>query len=269
MQSTNHVAKAIAWMMGALLSFAVMAVSVRELSGGMHAFQMLFVRSLMGVGILSLVLCFRGWGTLRTQRIGGHLLRNVVHFAGQVFWILGITLLPLATVSAIEFTTPIWGAILAVIFLGERMNRGRWLAFALGIVGILVILRPGFALVSSGALIMLACTFFFGATNVITKWLTRSEQPLAILFYMVLMQSLVGVVTASLVWTPIQVGDWPWLVLLALTGLSAHYSLVRAFGAADAIFVMPFEFLSCPWSPWPASCSMARVSTPSSYWAPR
>ena len=246
MQHGSHVAKAIAWMMGALLSFAVMAVSVRELSGEMHAFQMLFVRSVMGVAILSVVLSIRGWGTLKTRRIGGHLLRNVVHFAGQVFWILGITLLPLATVSAIEFTTPIWGAVLAVIFLGERMNRGRWLAFALGVIGILVILRPGLAVISSGALIMLACTFFFGATNVVTKWLTRTEQPLAILFYMVLMQSLVGMITASFVWTPIQGVDWPWLVLLALTGLSAHYSLVRAFGAADAIFVMPFEFLKLP-----------------------
>ena len=178
--------------------------------------------------------------------MGGHVLRNIVHFAGQTFWIFGITLLPLATVSAIEFTTPVWGAILAVAVLGERMNRGRWVALALGFVGILVILRPGVATVSAGALIMLACAVCFGATNVITKWLTHSERPLSILFYMVVMQTLFGAVASIFVWTPVDAGDWPWLVLLGVTGLTAHYSLTSALSMADASFIMPFEFLRLP-----------------------
>lgn len=246
MPGSSHPVKAIAWMIGALTSFTVMAVSVRELSAGMHAFEMLFIRSAIGAAILVVVLCFRGWGQLRTLRIGGHVLRNVVHFAGQTFWIFGIALLPLATVSAIEFTTPIWGALMAVLFLGERMNRGRWAAFAMGFLGILIILRPGLAVVSSGALIMLACTFCFGATNAITKWLTRSEAALAILFYMVAMQTVFGAAASLFVWVPVQAADWPWLLLLAVTGLSAHYSLVRALAAADATFIMPFEFLRLP-----------------------
>lgn len=246
MYGNSHPVKAIAWMIGALASFTVMAVSVRELSAGMHAFEMLFIRSAIGAAILAVVLCYRGWGQLKTLRIAGHVLRNVVHFAGQTFWIFGIALLPLATVSAIEFTTPIWGALMAVLFLGERMNRGRWLAFAMGFLGILIILRPGLAVVSGGALVMLACTFCFGATNAMTKWLTRSEAALAILFYMVAMQTVFGAVASIFVWVPIQAADWPWLLLLALTGLSAHYSLVRALAAADATFIMPFEFLRLP-----------------------
>lgn len=246
MQLKGHLVKAIAWMGGALLSFTFMAVSVRELSAGMHAFEMLFIRSAIGVAILTVVVWATGWQALRTRRVGGHFLRNIVHFAGQTFWIFGITLLPLATVSAIEFTTPIWGAILAVAVLGERMNRGRWVALALGFVGILVILRPGVATVSAGALIMLACAFCFGATNVITKWLTHSERPLGILFYMVVMQTLFGAVASIFVWTPVEAGDWPWLVLLGITGLTAHYSLTSALSMADASFVMPFEFLRLP-----------------------
>ena len=246
MQLGGHLVRAIAWMGGALLSFTLMAVSVRELSSDMHAFQMLFIRSAIGVAILAVILAATGWEPLRTRRIGGHVLRNVVHFAGQVFWIFGIALLPLATVSAIEFTTPVWGALLAVLFLGERMNRGRWVALALGFLGILVVLRPGLAAVSGGALIMLACAFCFGATNVITKWLTRSDRPLGILFYMVLMQTVLGGATSIFVWTPIAASDWPWLVLLAITGLTAHYSLTRALAAADASFVMPLEFLRLP-----------------------
>jgi drug/metabolite transporter (DMT)-like permease len=238
--------KAIAWMVGALVSFLVMAVSVRELSAEMHAFEMLFLRSAIGVAVLAAVLSVKGLGRVRTRRLGGHLLRNLIHFAGQTLWIVGIALLPLATVAAIEFTTPIWGIFLAVLFLGERMNRGRWVALAFGILGILVILRPGISVVSTAALLMLGCTFCFGATNAMTKWLTRSDTPLAIVFYMVLMQTLIGALATIFVWTPIAAGDWPYLVLLGLTGVSAHYALTHAFANADAAFIMPFEFLRLP-----------------------
>jgi len=243
--------KAVAWMMGALLSFAAMSVSIRELSfTGMHAFEMLFLRSAVGVVILAGILSFQRWGQIRTGRVAGHLLRNVVHFAGQVFWIFGITLLPLATVSAFEFTTPVWGAMLAVLFLGERMNRGRWVAMGLGALGILIILRPGLGgggeNFAAGAAIMLACTFCFGATNAVTKWLTRSDGALTILFYMVLMQTVLGAFASAFVWIPVQLADWPLIAVLALTGLSAHYCLTRALAQADATLVMPMEFLRLP-----------------------
>ena len=246
MRLSGDLLKAIGWMIGALVSFTVMTVSVRELADDLHAFEMLFVRSGLGAIFLAALLTAKGWHQIHTQRLVGHIGRNVIHFAGQVFWILGITLLPLATVSAIEFTTPIWGALLAVLFLGERMHRGRWVALALGFVGILVIIRPGLEVLNIGALIMLGCTFCFGTTSVITKWLTREDSALAILFYMVLLQTLFGAVASIFVWAPIRLEHGPWLLLLAITGLSAHYSLTRALAAADASFVMPFEFLRLP-----------------------
>ena len=250
MPLSANLVKAVAWMMGALLSFAAMAISVRELASDMHAFQMLFVRSAIGVVILGVVVSFRRWSEVRPRRLGGHVLRNVIHFGGQTFWIFGISLLPLSTVAAIEFTTPIWGAALAVIFLGERMNRGRWVALGFGFAGILIILRPGLGaeagFISAGALIMLACTFCFGATNAVTKWLTRSESALSILFYMVLMQTLFGAFASIFVWAPMSWGQVPMLMVLALTGLSAHYCLTRALAEADAIIVMPIEFLRLP-----------------------
>ncbi len=237
---------AIAWMAAALLSFSVMAVSVRELSADMHAFQMLFIRSAIGVVLLAGLLSVKGWARIRTARLAGHAFRNVVHFGGQTFWIIGISLLPLATVSAIEFTTPIWGSLLAILFLAERMHHGRWVALGLGALGILVILQPGLAVVSFGAIVMLGCTFLFGATNVITKWLTSSESALTVIFYMVVMQTLFGAVASLFVWAPVQAYAWPWIALLAITGLSAHYCLTSALAAADATFIMPFEFLRLP-----------------------
>ena len=241
--------KAIAWMIGALASFTVMTVSVRELTGEMHAFQMLFIRSTIGVLILLPIITRSGrggWSQIRRQHLPGHALRNVIHFAGQVLWIFGIALLPLATVSAIEFTSPLWAGLLAMLLLGERMNRGRLAAFVLGFLGILVIVRPGFVEVSEGIFIMLACAFLFGATGATTKWLTRHETALAIIFYMVLMQAAFGAVASIFVWQPATAEHAPWLALMAVTGLSAHYCLTSALAEADATFIMPLEFLRLP-----------------------
>ena len=246
MSSASATLKAIAWMMGALFSFAVMSVSVRELTGELHAFQMLFIRSAIGILILLPILHHTGWGQIRFDHLAGHGGRNVIHFTGQVLWIFGIGLLPLATVTALEFTSPLWGGLLAVLFLGERMNRGRWAAFGLGFLGVLVIVRPGVIPVSEGIVIMLFCAFFFGATGAATKWLTRRESPLAIVFYMVVMQTLMGVVASAFVWAPLAWHQAPWLLMLAITGLTAHYCLTNALAGADATFVMPMEFLRLP-----------------------
>ncbi|MGD1876932.1 MAG: DMT family transporter [Kiloniellaceae bacterium] len=253
MPSSASPIKAIAWMIGSLLSFAAMAVSVRELTGQMHAFEMLFIRSSLGILILLPILSRRskdgggsGWRQIRFTYLAGHGLRNVIHFTGQVMWIFGIALLPLATVMAIEFTSPLWAGALAVLFLGERLNRGRLAAFALGFIGILVIVRPGVADVSEGVILMLICALFFGATGATTKWLTRRETALAITFYMVLMQAALGAIASIFVWQPVHLEHVPWLALMAVTGLSAHYCLTSALAAADATFIMPLDFLRLP-----------------------
>ena len=113
---------------GAILSFCAMAVSVRELSGAHDPFQILFFRSILGVAVLGLVVVRLGPGLLRTPQWGWHAIRHSVHFAAQAGWVYSLALLPLAQVFAIEFTSPVWGSILAVLLLGERLGRGRLLA---------------------------------------------------------------------------------------------------------------------------------------------
>ena len=131
------------WMGGAILAFCAMAVSIRELSGAHDPFQILFFRSFLGVLLLGLVVARLGPGLLRSPHWGWHAIRHSVHFAAQAGWVYSLALLPLAQVFAIEFTSPVWGSILAVLLLGERFSRGRLLALLAGFAGILVILRPG------------------------------------------------------------------------------------------------------------------------------
>jgi drug/metabolite transporter (DMT)-like permease len=242
----SPVLKAVLWMVVALLSFTAMAVAVRELAGEMHAFEILFIRSAIGFVIILAVLHGTGWQQLGTQRIAVHGLRNVVHFVGQVLWIFGIQLLPLVTVFAIEFTTPLWAAVLAVLFLGERMNRGRWIALICGFCGVLVILQPGYTEPDPALFIMIVCAIFFGLSVTFTKSLTRTDHALTIMFFMTIMQTGFGLIASIFVWTPVALLQWPWLTVVAVTGLSAHYSMVRAFGHADATIVVPMDFLRLP-----------------------
>ena len=238
--------RAAVWMSGALASFMAMAISGRQLSTELSTFQILFFRSLVGLVVIVALLQRTGWARVRTHAFGTHLVRNLAHFGGQYGWFTGLALIPLTEVFAIEFTMPIWTAILAALILGERMNRMRTLAVALGFVGILVILRPGVASVSPGALAVLAAAFAYAFSHTLTKRLSGTDAPITILFYMTAIQLPLGLIPALPGWAWPSAGMWPWVVIVATTALSAHYCLTRAFQLADASVVVPLDFLRLP-----------------------
>ena len=233
-------------MSGALASFMAMAISGRELSSELSTFQILFFRSFVGLLVIVVLLQRMGWARVRTSALGTHFTRNLAHFGGQYGWFTGLALIPLTEVFAIEFTMPIWTAILATLILGERMNRLRALAIALGFIGILVILRPGMASVSVGALAVLGAAFAYAFAHTLTKLLAGKDAPITILFYMTAIQLPLGLVASLPAWVWPSAGAWPWVVLVGLTALSAHYCLTRAFQLADASVVIPLDFLRLP-----------------------
>ena len=233
------------WMVGALLSFSLMAVSVRELLPTMGSFEILFLRSFMSLAILLLLLP-RRLASLRTRHFGLHVLRNAFHFGGQYAWVYAISILPLATVFAIEFTMPVWAALLAMLFLGERLNQGRVVMLALGVAGVFVMLRPGVAVIQPAALVMLLGAFAYASTMIATKRLSGHDSAFAILFYMAVIQLPFGLVPALPQWVWPGLGDLPWVIALGVVGLSAHYCMTRAFRIADAMVVVPIDFLRLP-----------------------
>jgi drug/metabolite transporter (DMT)-like permease len=242
----HPVIRATLWMAGALLSFIAMAISGRELSAELSTFEILFFRSLIGLAVVALLLSTNGWGQIATQRPGLHVLRNVAHFGGQFGWFYGIALLPLAQVFAIEFTVPIWTALLATLLLGERFTKTRLVAIVLGFAGVLVIVRPGFATVHPAAIAVLLSAVGYGLSHTLTKKLSGTDTPLAILFYMTLIQLPLGLVPALTNWVTPSALMWPWLFVVGLTALSAHYCMVRAFALADATVVVTLDFLRLP-----------------------
>jgi drug/metabolite transporter (DMT)-like permease len=236
---------AILWMAGALLSFAGMAIGVRELVDHMGVFQILFFRS-AGSLVLVLVLARLDWNAFRTRKPGLHALRNGVHFAGQYAWVHAIAMLPLATVFAIEFTMPVWTALLAALLLGERLTAPRMAMLVLGLAGILIILRPGLALVQPAALVMLLGSLAFAASMIATKRLTATDTPLAVLFWMAVLQMPLALFPALPGWVAPSAADLPWLSAVAVLGFTSHYCMTRAFVLADASVVVPMDFLRLP-----------------------
>jgi drug/metabolite transporter (DMT)-like permease len=234
------------WMVGALLSFSLMAVAVRELLRTMGSFEILFLRSLVSFVLVLVVLPRFGLGAVRTRRFGLHVVRNVLHFGGQYAWVYAIAMLPLATVFAIEFAMPVWTALLAMPILGERLNRGRTVMLVLGLAGILIILRPGFGVVHPAALVMLAGSFAYASTMIATKRLSESDSALAVVFYMSVVQLPLAFVPALPGWVAPTLVDLPWIFAIGAAGLSAHFCLTRAFRIADATLVVPIDFLRLP-----------------------
>ena len=236
-------------MTGALTSFCTMAVSIRELAGALNIAEILAIRSAFGVVVLSAVVAVRPElrQALALRRMGLHVLRNGVHFVAQYAWALSLTILPLAPVFALEFTTPAWVALLAMPMLGERVTVSRAGSVLLGFAGVLIIVRPGLASFHYGVLLVLATAVGFAITLILTKKLTSVASTFAILFWMNLVQLPMGLAGSELAFLH-KLGDAsvPAIIGIAVAGLASHLCLANAFRAGDATIVVPFDFLRIP-----------------------
>jgi drug/metabolite transporter (DMT)-like permease len=183
---------------------------------------------------------------MKTSRPLQHVSRNLIHYGAQLGWFFALTLIPLGQVVSIEFTMPIWTAILAAAFLGERMTVWKIAAIMLGIVGVIVIVRPSTGEINPGQLIALAAAVGFGISIAMVKSLTRTENTLAIIFWMLVVQSAAGFFPAIYVWVWPSAWAWGWIVVIAFCGTFSHYCMARAMLHADATVVIPMDFLRVP-----------------------
>lgn len=246
---TPSIPKAAFWMALSIASFLTMSVAGRATTAELNVFQVLELRSVIGLFILlPLVMMSGGFAAMRSKRPTAHIARNVVHFVGQAAWLYALTLIPLAVLISIEFTTPIWTAILAVGFLGERLSRPRLAAIVLGLIGVLIIVRPGVGSVDPGHVVVLGAAVCFGISVVLVKSLTRTDSVVSIIFWMLVIQSVLGLIPALYEWRNPPLELWPWILLIAFTGMSSHFCMARALAYADATVISPMDFLRVPLS---------------------
>jgi drug/metabolite transporter (DMT)-like permease len=236
-------------MLGAVVAFTAMAIAGRELAGRHDTFEIMAFRS--GVGLV-LVLGFctvsARLDEISADRLSGHALRNVFHFAGQNLWFAALGLIPLAQVFALEFTSPIWVILLAPLVLGEGLTLPRVFAAVMGFAGILLVTRPDFAHLNAGTVMAAGAAICFAATTLMTKALTRGITIVSILFWLTSMQLVMGAVCAgwdgTIRWP--DMGTLPWLLLIGICGVTAHLCLTTALSLAPAGLVVPVDFIRLP-----------------------
>jgi drug/metabolite transporter (DMT)-like permease len=236
-------------MTGALLSFSAMAVSVRALAGSLSVMEILALRAGLGLAMLAALAATRAdlRKLIYSKKLPLHFFRNTIHLGAQYVWALSLLLLPFATVFSLEFTAPAWTLLLAWLILGEHMTPSRVGAVVLGLMGVLVIVRPGLATFQPAALLVLTAALGFAITQITTKKLTRTDSTFAIVFWMNAIQlPLAYIASDPLFVTKLGVGQLPAIVGIGTSGLASHYCLTQAFRAGDASMVMPLDFMRIP-----------------------
>jgi drug/metabolite transporter (DMT)-like permease len=248
--ATGRPLLAFAWMMGAVASFTLMAVAGRAVQAEMNSFQLMAWRSLIGICIVSLVIwrSAPGFAQIRTGQPWLHVQRNIFHFTGQNAWFVALTMIPLAQLVALEFTSPIWVTLLAPLIIGDRLTLQRLVAVFLGFAGVLIVAQPGTSAIGAGHALGLLAAFGFALNAIWTKRIMARDSVLCVLFWMTASQTVLGFLL-SLPWGGVPMPSaalWPWVIVVALTGLTAHFSLTSALSHAQVSVVAPMEFIRLP-----------------------
>jgi drug/metabolite transporter (DMT)-like permease len=247
--ATTSITRVVLWMTGGLVSFSAMAISIRLLSAHLNLFEVLTIRSGIGMIIMLTLLAIypRFRAEIRPHRMKLTLFRNGIHFVAQFMWASALTLLPFATVFALEFIAPAWTALLAVWVLGEKLTVSRIGVVVLGLAGVLIILRPGLETFNPGALFVLLATLGYACVYITTKMLTKSHTTFAIIFWMMVIQLPLGLLGSDPLFPlRLQLSDIPATIALGVAGATSHLCLSNAFRAGDATLVVPLDFLRVP-----------------------
>lgn len=245
----NTTLQAALWMIGAIIAFTTMAIGGRSVSVELDTFELMLYRSVIGIFIVVGIAYYAGsLGQIRAQKLRLHFVRNVCHFIGQNLWFFAIMTIPLAQVFALEFTTPIWVLLLSPLILQERLTGIGLFAALIGFVGILIVARPDPTNMSPGLLAAAGCAVFFALSAIYTRKLTRTESVTSILFFLTTSQAVFGLICAGYdgdIAVP-SLALMPWVVVISIAGLVAHYCLTKALAIAPASTVMPMDFARLP-----------------------
>lgn len=241
----------IGYMLMAVSLFGCMDVLVKWLGNGYPTLQIMFCRSLFAM-LPTLLMVLRdpaGFGALRSRQPLGHVSRSLLGLGAMFGFFHAFTFLPLADVTAISFSAPVFIAVLSVVLLRETVGWHRWSAIAVGFIGMLVILRPGAGMLQSGALVVVAATAFYALAMIQIRILARTERAVTITFWFTLSLLLLTGVTMPWVWVmPRSELDLLLLAMVGLLGGTAQLLMTRAYSIAPAAVVAPFDYTHLVWA---------------------
>ncbi len=242
------------YMIGAAFLFAMMNGAIRLLADGaqtesgegMHPFQIAFLRNVFALSFMLPWLAHRGLGGLRTERLRLYFWRSGVALIAMLCWFSAVAYLPMADAVALNFTVPLFATAGAAIFLGEVVRARRWTATAIGFLGVLIILRPGYTEITPEMALPVIAACFMAASILIVKSLSRTESPALVVLYMNLLLTPLSLVPAFFVWRWPNLAELGLGAFIGLCAVLAHIAFTRAFARADASALMPFDYARLP-----------------------
>ncbi len=238
----------ILWMLVSGLLFVGVTVIVRHLGTDMPAVEAAFIRYVFGLLFLIPMIMKFSWRRLDRDILTLYSLRGLAHGVAVMLWFYAMARIPIAEVTAIGYTTPVFTAVGAVLIFRERIHARRFGAILIGFIGMLVILRPGLEMIQAGSLAQVAAALFFAASYLFTKKLTYSESPANILVMLSIVCTLVLLPGALVQWRDPTATELFWLALTALFATCGHYAMTRSFAAASLTVTQPFSFLQLVWA---------------------
>lgn len=247
-KNQTPVMRGIVLMCLSTIAFSIMHGLVRFVSEVLPPFQIAFFRNIFGLAFLVPLLMRSRFAILRTKQIGLHALRGVINMAAMLMFFTALAISPIAKVTALGFTAPIFMAILAVLVLGERFRIYRWSAIFLGFVGMLIILRPGLVAIDTGALLVIGSAALWAVAMIIIKIQSRTESSLTIVAYMGIFLGVFSIAPAVWVWQPFGLQTLGFMVLIGLFGSIAQMAISESLKETDSTALMPFDFLKLIWT---------------------
>ena len=247
----NKSLKGSIWMVGGVFSLTLMAIAGKEISLQIDTFEILFFRSVIGIVIILLVIAGKGlFHEINLNQIGKHLKRNIAHFTGQNLWLYALGTISLAEVTSLEFTMPIWIILFSFFMLNENLNKFRIMSVVIGFIGVLIIVRPNIVSINLGIVAAAISAVAFALTNIYTRKLTKTESTLTIIFFLTSIQLIFGFFT-SFIDGKLDLPSSetiPWIVVLGIGGLVAHYCITTALTYAAPSVVAPIDLFRLPFA---------------------
>ena len=228
--------------------FVGVTVAVRYLGTSMNPVQAGFIRYAFGLLMVLPLLSRAGVLSLHSKRIGFHALRGLAHGCGVMLWFFAMSRIPIAEVTALGFTAPVFTTLGAALFLRERLRSYRVIAMLAGFAGALLILRPGFREIDIGALAQVAAAPLFACSFLMAKSATRTESSTMIVVMLSVFCTLALALPALAVWRTPTLEELELLFATAALATTGHYCMTRAFKAAEVSAVQPFTFLQLVWA---------------------
>lgn len=244
----DNVTAGIAWMALSGVLFLAMTGTVRHLGSNLPAAEAGFIRYAIGLVLVSpaLFTALRRSAPATTWRLYG--LRGLIHGVSVLLWFYAMARIPVAEVTALGYVSPIFVTVGAALFLGEHIRTRRVMAVIFGLIGVLIILRPGFQVIGDGQIAQLLAAPLFAASFLIAKRLTDTAQPAEIVAMLSLACTVVLAPMAWAVWRTPSLSELLWLTITAICATLGHWCLTRAYQAAPISVTQPISFLQIVWA---------------------